>query len=166
MWDMTDPPLPGTPASFVGPLEPLSPQMDSEALHQDDVSQHAARQSLDSPVTPSRPLVHMHMGAAAGQQAIGSLSHLGIDVGGSSDSDDDITPPRSLASDASHDSDGLCVRTAFDPLRSLTIRTDRFDGLGLSPSAAFVLTHRSDPVDSHTDKHFLFHFRQPILDRR
>ena len=130
---MTDPPLPGTPASFVGPLEPLSPQMDSQVLHQDDVSQHATRQSLDSPVTPSRPLVHMHMGAAAGeqggvslsQQGGVSLSHLGIDVGGSSDSDDDITPPRSLASDASHDSDGLCVRTAFDPLRSLTIRSIR-----------------------------------------
>jgi len=118
-------PLPGALASFVGPHEPLSPQMDCEVLDQDDVLQHAARQTLDSPVTPPRPFAHLRMGAATGGQGDGSLSHLGIGIGGSSDSDDDITPPRSLASDTSHDSDGLCVRTAFDPLRSLTLASIR-----------------------------------------
>jgi len=124
LWDILDACLPGTPASFVG-----------------DVVHDAARTQTSTSVAenPGMPALPLHevernglvtpvRNAAEGAlvRGVGGGAGLGVQVHGSwadeqgsweqdEQDDDDITPPRSVASARSPDSQGLFVRTAFDP---------------------------------------------------
>jgi len=123
VWDMMDAPMPGTPASFVSPRLPSSPALAARTSEQEEE---------DAPRTPARQeLRGVDAAAAAGNRG----AALGVRVEASSDEeDDDLTPPRSVASVRSPDGQGLFVRTAFDPMSAAargqgTLTSDLSDAL-------------------------------------
>ena len=104
VWDMTRTPQPGTPASFAGDFEPPPPSM-----------LPAGPGALATPPRVVAP-ASVHVASVArptpAEMQVG-VSHV------SSDDDADITPPRSVSSVRSPDSQGLFVQTAYDPLSAV-----------------------------------------------